>query len=198
MSKNGISQRDITNEVTSMFCSSIGQNIFMSVGYICVFFLLVEFAAVMVIQKEWCYYFWLGIPLGTLLVAADGYFIFKNKDSIAKDDSVVLYAWVFVGFSCCICGFVTGFTGFFLPCFLTFLGLLCSMGSFITGALLRLRTHSVCALIAAGLSFIALIFQGESWPWQLPATALSLIFSLIIPGHLFSKYEKKYNILSDL
>ena len=33
---------------------------------------------------------------------------------------------------------------------------------------------------------------GQSRPWQLPATALSLAFSLIIPGHLFSKYEKQH------
>lgn len=178
--------------VTEMYCDSIGQSIYMSMGYICVFFLLVEFAAVLFIQKDWCYYLWLGIPVGTLLVAADFFYIYKNKKKIDEDNSIVLYAWAFIGFSCGICGFVTGITGFFLPCFLTFLGLLCSMGSFVTGILLRLRTHSICALIAAGLSFIPLFFQGEQWPWQLPFTALSLAFSLIIPGHLFAKYEKQY------
>ena len=76
-----------------------------------------------------------------------------------------------------------------MPCFLTFLALLCSMASFITGALLRLKSHSVCALISAGLSFVPLFFQGEYWTWQLPATAFSIVFSLIIPGHLFNRYK---------
>lgn len=79
--------------VTEMFCGSIGQGIFMSIGYICVFFLIVEFAAVMIIQEVWCYYLWLGIPVGTLLMAADGIYIFKNKEKIDQVNSIVLYAW---------------------------------------------------------------------------------------------------------
>lgn len=184
-----MANRDIN--VTEMFCGSIGQGIFMSIGYICVFFLIVEFAAVMIIQEVWCYYLWLGIPVGTLLMAADGIYIFKNKEKIDQVNSIVLYAWAFVGFSCFICGFMTGITGFFMPCFLTFLGLLCSMGSFVTGILFRLNSHAVCAFIAAGLSFVSLFFQGEHWPWQLPVTALSVFFSMILPGHLFIKFENK-------
>jgi hypothetical protein len=67
--------------------------------------------------------------------------------------------------------------------------LLCSMGSFMTGVMARQRIHVICALIAGALSFVPLLFQGELWPWQLPATALVLAFALIIPGHMFKQVD---------
>ena len=85
---------NIDNKVTEMYCESIGQSVFMSVGYVCVFFLLVEFAALIVIREEWCYYLWLGIPFGPILVAGDSLFIFKNKDKIDNNNSSVFYAWI--------------------------------------------------------------------------------------------------------
>ena len=188
---NNISKmnRDISNGVTQMYCGSIGQSLFMSMGYLCVIFLLLEFIAILTIKEDWCYLIWIGIPVGALLLAGDSMYIYKNKETIGKTNSDTLFVWLFVGVSCGFCGFLTGISGFFQPCFLTFLALLCSMGSFMTGVMARLRSHIICALIAAALSFVPLLFQGDLWPWQLPTTALVLVFALVIPGHMFKQLE---------
>lgn len=178
---------DISKAVTQLYCGSIGQGLFLSMGYLCVFFLLLEFAGILIIKADWCYLIWLGIPTGAMLLAGDSMYIFKNKEKIDKTNSDILYVWLFVGVACGVCGFLTGISGFFQPCFLTFLALLCSMGSFMTAVMGRQRIHVICALIAAGLSFVPLLFQGDLWPWQLPATALVLVFAFIIPGHTFKQ-----------
>lgn len=181
---------EIHKEVTEMYCGSIGKSIFISWGYISVFFLVLEFFALMIWNEEWCYYLWIGIPVVGMIQGADGIFIHKNRQTLDWQNTTVLYTWVFIGFTCGICGFMTGVTGLFASCFLTFVGLLFSIGSFITGALLRLRSHIVCAFSGAALSFLTLLFQGDLWPWQLVTTALVVAVSMIIPGHLFDCNEK--------
>ena len=181
--------QEISNAVTQMHCGSIGQSLFMTMGYLCVFFLLLEFAAILIIKEHWCYLIWMGIPIGAIFFGGDSMYIFKNKEKIGKTNSDTLYVWLFVGVTCGVCGFLTGISGFFQPCFLTFLGLLCSMGSFMTGVMACQRFHIICALIAAALSFVPLLFQGELWPWQLPTTALALVFALVIPGHMFKQLD---------
>ena len=51
---NNISKmnRDISNGVTQMYCGSIGQSLFMSMGYLCVIFLLLEFIAILTIKED--------------------------------------------------------------------------------------------------------------------------------------------------
>lgn len=181
---------EIHKEVTEMYCGSIGKSIFISWGYISVFFLVLEFFALMIWNEEWCYYLWIGIPVVGMIQGADGIFIHKNRQTLDWQNTTVLYTWAFIGFTCGICGFMTGVTGLFASCFLTFVGLLFSIGSFITGALLRLRSHIVCAFSGAALSFLTLLFQGDLWPWQLVTTALVVAVSMIIPGHLFDCNEK--------
>lgn len=181
--------RDISNGITRMYCGSIGQSLFISMGYLCVFFLLLEFAAILIFKKDWCYMIWMGIPVGALLLAGDSMYIFKNKEKIDKTNSDTLYVWLFVGITSGVCGFMTGLSGFFQPCFLTFMALLCSMGSFMTGVMARLRIHVICALIASVLSFVSLLFQGDLWIWQLPTTALVLVFAFIIPGYMFKQLD---------
>ena len=181
---------EIHKEVTEMYCGSIGKSIFISWGYISVFFLVLEFFALMIWNEEWCYYLWIGIPVVGMIQGADGIFINKNRQTLDWKNTTVLYTWAFIGFTCGICGFMTGVTGLFASCFLTFVGLLFSIGSFITGALLRLRSHIVCAFSGAALSFLTLLFQGDLWPWQLVTTALVVAVSMIIPGHLFDCNEK--------
>jgi hypothetical protein len=180
----------IHTEVTEMYCGSIGKTVFISWGYISVFFLLLEFLALKIWNDDWCYFLWIGIPVVGLLQGADSIFIHKNRKALDWQNTTVLYTWAFIGFTCGISGFMTGVTGLFAPCFLTFVGLLFSIGSFITGALLRLRSHIVCAFIGAALSFLTLLFQGDQWPWQLVTTAAVVTVSMIIPGHLFDSNEK--------
>ena len=195
MNENSVSAgKGQGSEVTQMYCGSLGQSMFMSWGYIIVFFLMVEFVAVLVIEELWCYFIWAAIPVVGMLFAADGFYIFKNKESISKDNTNTLYIWGFVGVVTGISGFLTGITGFFLPCYMTFMALMCSVGSFMTSLLHRLHLHSLLALVGAALSFVPLCFQGDQWHWQLPAAALSFVFSMIIPGHLFSKSEQKEEI----
>ena len=191
MNKDRLSYQNDQINVTEVFCGSLGQNLFLSMGYVSVIFLLLELAAVLVIKEMWCYFIWVGIPAYFFLLAADGAYIFKNKEHIGKDNVNTLYIWLFIGLTCGVSGFVTGISGLFLPCYLTFLGLLCSMGSFMTGVLLRLRIHIFCALFAACLSFVPLLFQDDLWHWQLPVTALVMVFAMVIPGHLFNHYIKK-------
>ena len=181
----------IHTEVTEMYCGSIGKTVFISWGYISVFFLLLEFFALLIWNEEWCYYLWIGIPVVGLMQGVDGFFIHENRKTLDWQNTTVLYTWAFIGLTCGISGFMTGITGFFRPCFLTFVGLLLSIGSFITGALLRLRSHIACAFIGAALSFLTLLFQGDQWFWQLLTTAVVVTVSMIIPGHLFDGSEEE-------
>jgi hypothetical protein len=100
--------------------------------------------------------------------------------------------WICVGFLSCIGGATMGFAGVFEIVYCTFQGLLIGLGCFMTGLILRFRPKTVCGLIATGLSFMSLFFQGELWHWQLLVASIVAIVALIIPGHLFHQYVKNY------
>ena len=62
MNKDRLSYQNDQINVTEAFCGSLGQNLFLSMGYVSVIFLLLELAAVLVIKEMWCYFIWVGIP----------------------------------------------------------------------------------------------------------------------------------------
>ena len=169
-----------------------GENLFLAWGYPTAFFLLVEFAALMLWNQDWCAWLWAGIPLvGAPLMI---HFLRKDYDrthSRTHDQKTILVMWIFVGVACCIGGFVMGVTGVFQQAFFAMLSLLCGLGCFMTGVILRFRPKTVCGIIASLLSAVPLFFQGELWPWQLLVTALIIIIALIIPGHLFRRFVRK-------
>lgn len=166
-----------------------GENLFLAWGYPTAFFLLVEFAALMLWHKNWCSWIWIGIPLvGAPLMI---HFLRKDYEHTGYrtiDSNTVLQMWILVGFASCLGGFSTGFAGIFEMCYCTLQGILISFGCFVTGVILRFRPKMICGVIGIILSYTALSFQDEQWPWQLVVTAVVTIVTLIIPGHIFKHY----------
>ena len=170
-----------------------GENLFLVWGYPTAFFLLVEFAALMLWRENWCSWIWAGIPLvGVPLMM---YYINKDYARTGRrtlDQDIILQMWVYVGFVSCIGGATMGFADLFAQLYCTFQGLLISMGCFMTGVILRFRPKRICGIVGTALSFLPLFFQGEQWPWQLLVASVVAIVALIIPGHLFKKYVRHY------
>lgn len=170
-----------------------GENLFLAWGYPTVIVLLVEFAALLIWDEDWCAWLWAGIPLiGTPLMI---YFLNEDYERTrcrTLDQSVILMMWIFIGFASCVGGAAMGFSGVFQQAFFAYLGLLCGLGCFMTGIILHFRPKTICGIIASLLSAVPLFFQGDLWPWQLLVTAAIIALALIIPGHLFKNYVKNY------
>lgn len=168
-----------------------GVNLFLVWGYPTAFFLLVEFAALLLWNKNWCSWLWIGIPLvGGPLMINIKHQDYNRTGRRTLDENLTLQMWIFLGFACCISGFATGFAGLFEQFYCTLQGVLVGLGCFLTGAISRIRSVKVCGIIGTALSFSCLFFQGDMWPWQLFMTAIFTIVALIIPGHLFRYYAK--------
>ena len=170
-----------------------GENLFLAWGYPTAIVLFVEFAALLLWNEDWCDWLWAGIPLiGTPLMI---YFLnedYERTHRMTLDQNVILMMWVFIGFASCLGGAAMGFAGVFQQSFFAYMGLLCGMGCFMTGVILHFRPKTICGIIASMLSAVPLFFQGDLWPWQLPATAVIVPIALIIPGHIFKKYVQTY------
>lgn len=169
-----------------------GENLFLAWGYPTAFFLLVEFAALILWHENWCSWIWMGIPLvGAPLMM---YFLNEDYERTGRrtlNSNVILQMWIFVGFISCIGGSTMGFADVFDKFYCTLQGLLISMGSFLTGVILHFRPKTVCGIVGTALSFVSLFFQGELWPWQLFIVAIITLITLIIPGHLFRSYLRR-------
>ena len=172
-----------------------GLNPFLIWGYPIVFFLLLEFAALMLWHENWCSWLWVGIPLvGAPLLFLNIHRDYNRTHHRTLNDKTILWTWIFIGILCGLGGFTMGCADLFEKCFCTYQGVIAGIGCFITGVILRYQPKIVCGIIGAVLSFASLFFQGELWPWQLLITAIVAIISLIIPGHLFNQYVKKHGI----
>ena len=171
-----------------------GENLFLAWGYPTVIVLLLEFAALMLWNEDWCSWLWVGIPLiGIPLMI---YFLNEDYERAHRrtlDQNVILMMWIFIGFACCLGGAAMGIAGVFQQGFFALLSLLCGMGCFMTGIILHFRPKTICGIIASALSVIPLFFQGELWPWQLLVASCIAVIALIIPGHLFRRYVKQQN-----
>lgn len=170
-----------------------GENLFLAWGYPTAIVLLLEFAALMIWNADWCAWLWAGIPLiGVPLMI---YFLNEDYERTRRrtlDENVILMMWIFIGFACCVGGFAMGVADVFRQAFFAYLGLLCGMGCFMTGIILHFRPKTICGIIASLLSAVPLFFQGDLWSWQLLVAAVIVTIALIIPGHLFKKYVKNY------
>ena len=170
-----------------------GENLFLTWGYPTVIVLLVEFAALLIWNEDWCDWLWAGIPLiGTPLMI---YFLNEDYERTRRrtlDENVVLMMWIFIGFASCVGGAAMGFAGVFQQAFFAYLSLLCGLGCFMTGIILHFRPKTICGIMASMLSAVPLFFQGDLWPWQLLVTAVNVAIALIIPGHLFKRYVQHY------
>lgn len=168
-----------------------GENLFLAWGYPTAIVLLLEFAALMIWNEDWCSWLWLGIPLvGVPLMV---YFLNEDYERTRRrtlDENVILMMWIFIGFASCVGGAAMGFAGVFQYCFFAYLGLLCGLGCFVTGIILHFPPKTICGIIASLLSAVPLFFQNDLWPWQLLVTAVTVTISLIIPGHLFRSYVR--------
>jgi hypothetical protein len=168
-----------------------GENLFLAWGYPTVIVLLLEFAALLIWNEDWCDWLWAGIPLiGVPLMV---YFLNEDYERTRHrtlDQNVILMMWIFIGIACCGGGCAMGFACMFRQAFFAYLGLLCGMGCFMTGIILHFRPKIICGIISSVLSALPLFFQGDLWPWQLIVTAAVVTIALIIPGHLFRRYVK--------
>ena len=171
-----------------------GENLFLAWGYPTAFFLFLEFLALILWGKFWCQWIWLGIPLvGTPLMM---YFLNEDYERTHRrtlDQNVILQMWIFVGFLSCLGGLTMGLAGVFDKLYCTFQCLLISFGCLMTGLILHFRPKTVCGIIGSVLSLVCLFFQGDLWAWQLLVVVLVTILTLIIPGHLFHRYVRRYN-----
>lgn len=170
-----------------------GENLFLAWGYPTAIVLLLEHAALLLWNEDWCTWLWAGIPLiGVPLMI---YFLNEDYEHTRRrtlDENVILMMWVFIGFASFVGGIAMGFAGVFQQAFFSLLSLLCGIGCFMTGLILHFRPKIVCGIIASVLSVVPLFLQGDLWPWQLAVTALIVVIALIIPGHLFKHYVKHY------
>ena len=169
-----------------------GENLFLAWGYPTVLVLLVEFAALLIWNEDWCAWLWAGIPvIGTPLMI---YFLnedYERTHSRTLEQNIILMMWIFIGFASCVGGAAMGFACVFQQTYFAYLSLLCGMGCFMTGIILHFRPKTICGIQASLLSAVPLFFQGDLWPWQLLVTAINITISLIIPGHLFRRYVHK-------
>jgi hypothetical protein len=178
------SRRDVT-----------GENLFLAWGYPTVFFMLLEFAAIMLWDENYCDWLWMGIPLVGIPLMM--YFLNEDYERTRRrtlDENVILMMWIFIGFASCIGGFAMGLANVYRQCLFSFISLLCGMGCFMTGIILHFRPKTVCGITASLLSVVPLFFQGDLWPWQLLVTAVIVTVALIIPGHLFKQYVKRISV----
>lgn len=188
---------DIINRIRGEVMSNrepTGENLFLVWGYPTAILLFVEFVALILWDKFWCNWIWMGIPLvGVPLMI---HFLWKDYDRTGRrtlKQNVILQMWIYVGFVSFIGGLTIGFTGVFMQCYCTFQGLLISLGCFLTGVILRFKPKTVCGIIGTVLSFTCLFFKGDMWPCQLLIASLVAIVALIIPGHLFKQYVRNYD-----
>ena len=172
-----------------------GENLFLAWGYPTAIVLLLEFAALMIWNEDWCMWLWLGIPLvGVPLMM---YFLnedYERTHHRTLEANIILMMWVFIGFASCVGGAAMGFAGVFPQCYCSYQGLLVGMGCFMTGIILHFRPKIICGIIASALSAVPLFFQGDLWPLQLLITAAIVTIALIIPGHLFRQYVKLHRL----
>lgn len=172
-----------------------GPNLFLVWGYPSAFFLLLEFATLMLWHKNWCSWLWIGIPLVAVpLMIRCIHNDYNLTHHRTLEDNMILKLWLLIGLLSFVCGLTTGFAGVFEWCYSTFQGMLVGMGCFLTGVILRFRPKIICGIFGAVVSFGALFFQGDMWPWQLLIAAIVAIITLIIPGHMFNLYIKKHGI----
>jgi hypothetical protein len=170
-----------------------GENLFLVWGYPTAIFLLLEFAALIVLREVWCEWLWVGIPLvGVPLMV---YYLnedYERTGCRTLEQNVILMMWIFVGFASCVGGAAMGLAGIFPQCYCAYQSLLVGFGCFMTGIILQFRPKTICGIIASFLSVVPLFLQGDLWPWQLLIASLIAVIALIIPGHLFRRHFRNY------
>ena len=171
--------------------SHTGINLFLVWGYPTMAVLLLEFAVLVLWDKNWCSWLWVGIPLvGVPLMM---YYMDKDYEHTHRrthEENTALQLWLFIGFVCGLGGFVAGFTGVYESCYCIIEGLLIGFGCFLTGVVSRFSPMKVCGIVGAVLSFGCFFLQGVLWPWQLLVTAVVVLVTLVIPGHMMRYYAK--------
>jgi len=92
-----------------------GENLFLAWGYPTAIVLLLEFAALMIWNEDWCSWLWLGIPLvGVPLMV---YFLNEDYERTRRrtlDENVILMMWIFIGFASCVGGAAMGICPLYL------------------------------------------------------------------------------------
>ena len=172
-----------------------GPNPFLIWGYPTAFFLLLEFAALILLNKNWCGWLWIGIPLvGIPLMIYSLHKDYNRTHCRTKEENAILKMWIFIGFLSFVCGSSMGFAGVFEQCYCGCQGIIVNMGCFTTGMIIRFRPKTICGMTGAVLSFASLFFQGDLWPWQLLIAAMVAVVTLIIPGHMYNQSIKSHGI----
>lgn len=172
-----------------------GENMFLIWGYPTVVFLLLEFISMQIWNAEWCMWLWAGIPLvGVPLMFVSFHKEHMETHRTERREYIIMRIWIFIGIASCVTGFATGFAGIYEECFFGILCLLCGFGCFLTGEQLHFRPMVSCGVAGSLLSVTLFCLQDELWQWQIPASALIFVITLIIPGHIFRKHVRYYGI----
>ena len=172
-----------------------GVNLFLVWGYPALCVLLTEFAALMLWNVNLCSWLWVvihlvGVPLMMYYLRKD----YARTGRRTLDENIAIKLWLFIGFACGFGGFATGFAGVYEQCYSMFEGQLVGMGCYLTGVISRFRPMRVCGIVGATLSFVCVFLQGSLWPYQLLLTAVIVVITLIVPGHMTRRYIRKRRV----
>lgn len=177
-----------TRGKVDMDTTPTGESLFLVWGWPTAVIFLLEFVLWQFFRQEWCLWLWPGVPLVGIPLMV--HLLKKDHDrSHTRTHSarVVLDYWIFVGVACGVGGFAFGVSGLYEDCFLPLVCLLVSIGSFLTGEMLRFRPKMICGLVGTAISLGSFMLKGELWSWQLLAISLVAAIGLIVPGIRYNK-----------
>ena len=177
-----------TRGKVDMDATPTGDCLFILWGTLTAVFFLLEFALWQVFQAQWCLWLWVGIPVIGFPVMAWLLRRDHNRTHVrTRASKVVLDYWIFVGCASGVSGFVFGFAGVYSQFTFPVIGLLTSIGAFITGEILRFRPKTIGDLISVAVSIGSFLLQGDLWAWQMLAIAAVALIALVIPGIFYMR-----------
>ena len=160
-------------------------------GWLTAIFYLLTFLACKFLDRDWCLWLWVGIPLVGLPLMIR---ILRNDHDRfhrrTRSSRLILDYWIFAACAIGLGGFLLGFFDLYEVVENPVICLLLGIGSFITGEVSRFRPMIVGGLSGAALGIVCFLLQGELWVWQPLVVVVVAVVALIIPGHLFEKDHK--------
>lgn len=172
-----------------------GVNLFLVWGYPTVVLFVMEFVALMFLHRHWYEWLWVCVPLmGVPLMKHFQRKDYERTGHRTLEANIALHLWFYIGAASALLGFIMGITGTYPVCYNFIQGLLIGLGGYLTGVISRFRPMTVGGIIGSVMTFVCLFLQGDLWPWQFLVTAIIIVMTLIVPGHLCKQYVNNYGI----
>jgi Flp pilus assembly protein TadB len=165
---------------------SDNSHFFLLWGYATFIGCALQFFLLAIVHYEHHYYAWFVTPLAVLLHV---YYLFKYKRTEKVKTFISEasgYVWTIIGFSYMALGFVFTKIGwqFCFPVYIMLYGI----GTYISGSLIKFKPMKIGGLVC--LFFVA-IAPYLDYTFQILLSALAILISYIIPGHLLrSQYQR--------